>query len=136
MGRRRGWRPLAALLGVAGVAHAVHPRPFVAIVPPALGHARFWVHASGLAEVACAAGLAVPRTRRHAALAAAALFVAVYPANVQMAVDAHRGPGRSPRARAYRAATLARLPMQVPLVLEALRVRREAGGAAGRAGAA
>jgi uncharacterized membrane protein len=48
--------------------------------------------------------------------------VAVYPANVNQAVVAHRRRA----APAVRAATLARLPMQVPLVLWALKVRRYA----------
>jgi len=110
------------LLGVAGVTHFVVPQIYERIVPRRLGDPRPWVVGSGLAELACAAGLAIPRTRRTAALASVALFVGVYPANIQQAVDAHRtGAGR-----AARAATLARLPMQVPLVVWALRVRRSA----------
>ncbi|HWH27995.1 MAG TPA: hypothetical protein VNU26_03360, partial [Mycobacteriales bacterium] len=58
---------------------------------------------------------AVPRTRRAGATAAAALLVAVFPGNVYMAVE----PGDVPRWLA-----LARLPLQVPLVLWALQVRR------------
>jgi uncharacterized membrane protein len=61
--------------------------------------------------------VAWPRTRRSAATTAAALFVVVFPANVQMAVD----PGGVPRWLA-----IARLPLQVPLVLWALQVRRAA----------
>jgi len=115
-----GWRPLAALLAAAGVSHFTAPRIYEQIVPPLLGDPRPWVRWSGIAELACAAGLVVPRTRRPAALTSAALFVAVYPANVQQAVDAYRtdaSPG-------VRVATLARLPMQLPLVLWALRVHR------------
>ena len=115
-----GWRPLAALLATAGVSHFAAPRVYEQIVPPLLGDPRPWVRWSGVAELACAAGLVVPRTRRPAALASAALFVAVYPGNLWQALDAHRS-GASP---AVRAATLARLPMQVPLVLWALRVHR------------
>ncbi|MGW7114356.1 DoxX family protein, partial [Streptomyces xanthophaeus] len=79
-----------------------------------------WTYASGVAELALAAGVAHPRTRRVAALAAAAFFVGVFPANVKMAVDARR---RSP---AVRAAALGRLPLQVPLVVWAHRVSRAA----------
>ena len=120
---------LAALLGAAGVAHFTTPAPFARIVPRVLGRPEPWVAASGVAELACAAGLLVPRTRRPAALAAAGLFVAVYPANLVMTAQALRGD-RAPRW--YRAAALARLPLQVPLVLWALRVA----GAAGTTGAA
>lgn len=119
------WRPLAGLLAVAGIGHFVAPRPFEAIVPRSLGDPRPWVAASGVAELACAAALASRRTRRAAGLASAALLVAVYPANVNMTVAAFR----SERATgAYRAATVARLPLQVPLVVQALRIARRRAG--------
>lgn len=118
------WRPLAVLLAAAGVTHAVRPQVYDPLVPRWLGAPRPWVLGSGVAEVACAVGLAVPRTRRAAALATAALFVGVFPGNVQMAVTAVRSPKAS---TAYRAVSLARLPLQVPLVRWALRVSRAAG---------
>lgn len=121
---RPGWRALAVLLATAGGAHLVRPAPFASIVPGVLGDPLPWVYASGVAEIACAAGLVAPRTRRGAALATALLFVAVFPANVQMAADAVR----SPRAgTAYQAVSLLRLPVQVPLVLWALDVSGRVG---------
>jgi uncharacterized membrane protein len=103
---------LAGLLAAAGVAHFAAPPPFDAVVPRALpGGPRAWTFASGAAELALAAGLAAPRTRRAAALAAAAFFVSVFPANVKMAVDWRRRPA------AQRAVAYGRLPLQVPLVL-------------------
>ncbi|MCX5149421.1 MULTISPECIES: DoxX family protein [unclassified Streptomyces] len=114
---------LAGLLATAGLAHAVAPKQFDATVPSALpGTARQWTYASGAAELVLAAGVAHPRTRRVAALAAAAFFVGVFPANVKMAVDARR---RSP---AVQAVTIARLPLQLPLVLWARNVSRGAAG--------
>lgn len=113
---------LAGLLAGAAVAHAVAPRQFDAIVPRSLpGTPRQWTYASGAAELALAVGVAHPRTRRVAALATAAFFVGVFPANVKMAADARR---RSP---AVRAVALGRLPLQVPLVLWARKVSRGAG---------
>ena len=112
---------LAALLAVAGVTHFAYPKPYDRIVPTALpGTPRTWTYLSGAAELAVAAAVAVPRTRRLGGLAAAALFTAVFPANVKMAVDA-RG-----RSRPEQLATVARLPLQVPLVIWALRVSRSA----------
>ncbi|MET9608161.1 hypothetical protein ABZZ17_24360 [Streptomyces sp. NPDC006512] len=112
---------LAGLLAGAAVAHAVAPKQFDATVPASLpGTPRGWTYASGAAELALAVGVAHPRSRRMAALAAAAFFVGVFPANVKMAADARR---RSP---AYRAAAFARLPLQVPLVLWARSVSRSA----------
>ncbi len=106
------------MLAAGGSAHFLSPAPYAAIVPAALGAPYVWVYVSGAAELACAVGLLLPRTRRRAALAAAALFVAVFPANLQMAWDA------ADRSAAYRAVTYARLPLQVPLVLWALSVAR------------
>ncbi|MGO1227912.1 MAG: DoxX family protein, partial [Brachybacterium sp.] len=79
---------LATLLGGAGILHLARPEPFDSIVPPALpGPARTYTYASGVAELGIAGLLAVPRTRRLGGIAAAALFVAVFPANLQMAYD-------------------------------------------------
>ncbi|MFI5908731.1 hypothetical protein [Dactylosporangium sp. NPDC051541] len=110
---------LAALLGAAGVAHFARPRPFDAIVPRSLpGRARAYTYVSGACELGLAAGLVHPRTRRAAALAAAGFFVAVFPANVRMAIDWRNA------APARRAVAWARLPLQVPLVWWALRAAR------------
>ena len=118
-----GWAPLSVLLAAAGVMHFVKPAPYASIVPSALGDPMPWVYASGVAEIACAAGLAHASTRRMAGLATALLFVAVFPANVQMAVAALRSESASGLTQAV---VLARLPLQVPLVLWALSVRRRA----------
>lgn len=110
---------LAGLLTIAGVTHFAAPSFYEAIVPHALpGSPRGWVWVSGAAELACAALVARPSSRRLGATLAAVLFVAVFPANVQMAVDwRHRGPLEAGVA-------WARLPLQIPLVWWALRVRR------------
>ena len=123
MSYRPHWSPyaLAVLLGAAGVTHFAVPAPYARIVPPVLGAPYAWVYASGVAELLCAAGLLVPRTRRAAGLATAVLFVAVFPANLQMALDADH------RSDAYRAVVYARLPLQVPLVVWAASVARGTG---------
>ena len=117
--RRPGPAALATLLTTTGVLHLAVPAPFDAIVPRSLpGTPRFWTLASGVAELGVAAAVAAPRTRRLGGAAAAALFVAVLPANVKMARD---WSDRSPAARAV---AWGRLPLQVPLVAWALAVRR------------
>lgn len=108
---------LAALLAGSGVLHLLVPKPYERLIPPVLGRPRAWVYGSGVAELACAAAVAVPRTRRPGAQASAALLVAVFPGNIWMAVR----PGRVPRWLA-----VARLPLQLPLVLWALKVGRDA----------
>lgn len=112
---------LAGFLAAAGITHFVAPSFFDAMVPEQLpGTARFWTYASGVAELGVAAAVAVPRTRRLGGLAAAVLFVAVFPANVKMAID------WSDRSAAEQAAAYGRLPLQILLVVWALRVRRDA----------
>ncbi|MFE2751342.1 hypothetical protein ACFXGA_05005 [Actinosynnema sp. NPDC059335] len=117
----RSWSALAlaGLLGAAGVTHFAKPKPYDAIVPRALpGKPRTWTYLSGAAEVALAAAVATPRTRGLGGKLAAAFFAAVFPANVKMAYDLR---GKSPRVRAV---AYGRLPLQVPLILWALRVGR------------
>ena len=116
---------LAALFTVSGTAHFVIPQPFATIVPPLLGPALPWVYASGAAELACAGGLfsRPARLRMRAAQASAALLVAIFPANVYMAIEAFHGV----HSAAYRVGTLVRLPIQVPLILAALAVARASG---------
>lgn len=114
---------LGAFMAAAGTSHFLMPWPYDKIVPERLpGKARTWTHVSGLAELACAAAILHPRTRRYGALATAALYVAVFPANVKMARDWRR------RALPLRAAAYGRLPLQAPLVAWALQVARTADG--------
>lgn len=112
---------LAGLMAGAGVLHFAVPKVLDATVPRILpGTPRTWTYASGVVELALAAGIAHPRTRGAAARATAGFFVGVFPANVQMAVDWRDRP------RPQRAAALARLPVQLPLVLWARSVARGA----------
>jgi uncharacterized membrane protein len=112
---------LAVLLAGGGLMHFVVPRPYDAIVPRSLpGKPRTWTLVSGAAELAVAAAVASPRTRRAGALAAAGLFTVVFPANVQMARDWRDKPA------ALRLAAYLRLPLQVPLVIWAVQVSRAA----------
>ncbi|HZI98489.1 MAG TPA: hypothetical protein VFD41_13270 [Actinomycetales bacterium] len=120
---RPGWRTLAIVLAGAGALHFVRPRPYASIVPDALGDPYPWVYASGVAQIACAAALVPVRTRRRGAVATALLFVAVFPANIQMAVDALSSARASDL---YKAVAVVRLPLQVPLVLWAVAVARRA----------
>jgi uncharacterized membrane protein len=92
----------------AGVMHFVKPRWYMRIMPRYLPAHRELVYASGVAEIAGALGTMHPRTRRPAGLFLIATLVAVFPANVDMAVRADEFkdvPGG-------RAGLLARLPFQ------------------------
>jgi uncharacterized membrane protein len=124
---------LSGLLAGSGVLHFAVPGPYDSIVPKVLpGSPRGWTKASGAVELAVAAAVALPQTRRIGGLAAAGLLAAVYPANVQMAYDC-RNASPLKRAVAY-----GRLPFQAPLIGWALVVRgngcaESAGGTGTRA---
>ena len=77
---------LAAAMTAIGVLHFVHPDPFMRIVPPPLPP-RGTVYLSGVFEILGGIGLLVPRTRRFAAWGLIALYLAVFPANIYMALN-------------------------------------------------
>jgi uncharacterized membrane protein len=102
------------LLGVtfltAGALHFLRPRLYEAIMPGYLPAQRELVYASGVAEIAGGAGVLHPRTRRLAGWWLIATLVAIFPANVEMAVHAERFRRFPP------AALWARLPLQAVLI--------------------
>ncbi len=123
-GSARTARRLAAMLFGIGVLHFVAPAPFDSVIPKQLpGRPRLYTHGSGVAELVVAAALVTPRTRRLGGRLAEWLFIVVYPANIQMAVDWVRN---DQLPAPLKAAALARLPLQLPMVLAARKVRRGA----------
>jgi uncharacterized membrane protein len=116
---------LAALIGGAGVLHFVRPEVFDAIVPDWMpGSARTTTYVSGAVEIAGALLVAIPRTRRAGAWLCFWTFLGVFPANVQSALDGGMADAPTPFDSA--AAAWLRLPLQIPLILWARRVAREA----------
>jgi len=81
---------LGAFFLVAGLLHFLKPKPYVAIVPDALPRKRELVYASGVAEIAGGAGVLAAPTRRAAGWWLIATLLAIFPANVNMAVNADR----------------------------------------------
>ena len=76
----------AAMMGV-GLMHFVRPEGFVAIVPAMLPFPLALVYLSGFFEMAGGAGLLVPRFRKAAAWGLVLLYIAVFPANINMAIN-------------------------------------------------
>jgi uncharacterized membrane protein len=112
---------LAGLFAVSGALHLVKPGFYEPLMPSWVPAHREVILGSGVAELACAAGLVHPRTRRVAGWASAALLVAVFPGNVKLAADSTRT-----RSTRFKALALGRLPLQLPLVKAALRAARGA----------
>ncbi len=104
----------------AGVMHFVIPRQYVAIVPDYLPAKRELVVASGVAEIAGGLGVMHPRTRRAASWWSVVTLIAVFPANLQMALhpDRYTIPGG-------RAALYGRLPVQLLFIAWALAAGRK-----------
>jgi len=93
----------------AGVLHFLRPGMYEAIMPPYLPPHRELVYASGVAEIVGGAALLAPRTPTFGMWGLIPTLVAVFPANLHMAInpDDYRGvPGG-------KWALYARLPVQL-----------------------
>ena len=106
---------------VAGVSHFTNRDFFTAIVPPYLPWPVALVYISGVAEMVLGALLLVPRTSVLAGWGLIALLIAVFPANLHMAVNHQLYPDVS------RAALLIRLPLQGVMIALAWWFTRPAG---------
>ena len=76
------------------------------------------IYASGVAELVCAAGLLHPRTRRLAGWASVGVLL-----GSTRATSRWPSTPRRPTTQTFKAAALARLPLQLPLIRAALRAR-------------
>jgi uncharacterized membrane protein len=130
VGRGMGWMLIAT-----GLTHFVFPKPFDSIVPPFLpGDPRFWTYLSGLAELVIAALLFISLEKKvfgkpirlWGVYSAFALFVAVFPANIYMAIEWS--------SREFPAPLFAylRLPLQFGLFYWAWALAREINGIASK----
>ncbi len=106
--------PVRALCGgmfvLTGVLHFLKPKAYEAIMPPYIPAHREMVLVSGAAELAGGLGVLTPGLQKPARWGLLALLVAVFPANVHMAVnpDQIKGLPNIPRWLLW-----ARLPVQV-----------------------
>jgi uncharacterized membrane protein len=109
---------VALAFAVSGTLHLVRPQLFEPLIPPLLPNPRAWVVGSGVAELACAAGLA--RGASWAPAATAATLVAVWPGNWWYAVHTQRSNAHP----LHKALAWGRLPLQLPMVAAAARPYR------------
>lgn len=85
---KRAVRFVAAAAMIAiGVTHFTSPGGFVKIVPAMLPMPLVLVYVSGFFEIAGGLGLVLERTKRLAGYGLIALYVAVFPANINMAIN-------------------------------------------------
>jgi uncharacterized membrane protein len=123
--RRRAPLGLAAAFLGSSVVHTVRPQAFASIMPRAIPerHHTNLIYLSGVAEFVCALGLI--RRTRWAAPASVAVLAAVFPANVQMALDA--GTGRNAGPADSRVVAWGRLPLQLVMAWAARQARPRPG---------
>ena len=105
---------------VAGIMHFVIPQFYVRIVPPILPFKAAIVAISGIAEIALGALLIIPRTIGIAAWGLVALLIAVYPANIYMALNADQFRDIAPSNTFH----YIRLPLQFVMIGLALWLTR------------
>jgi len=79
---------LAIAIIIVGITHFLKPEPYVRIVPPQLPAPLELVYISGVFEILGGIGLLIPYVSVVAAWGLIALFIAVFPANINQAVNA------------------------------------------------
>ena len=108
----------SALYIAAGVLHFIRPATYLRIMPPWLPAPAMMVALSGVAEVLLGLLLLPLKTRRAAGLGLILLLLAVFPANVQMAINWHR------EGHPHEWLAWLRLPLQGALIWWAWRATR------------
>lgn len=82
---------LAIAFVIAGANHFRSPEVYLSMMPPWLP-AHGWLNwISGAAEIAGGIGVLIPRTRRAAGIGLILLLIAVFPANIQIALNGWPG---------------------------------------------
>jgi uncharacterized membrane protein len=120
----RSQRLLAGFFAFTGGMHFAIPRSYEAMMPPSLPRHREAVAVSGMAEIVGAAAVLPRGTRRFARWWLLGLLLAVFPANVHMAVNPEQVRGLDLK-RIPRWALWARLPLQPLAMLWVWRATRD-----------
>ena len=103
---------IAAIFIVGGLLHLVKPAYYVRIMPPWLPAPMALVLISGVFEILGGVGVLVPATRVAAGWGLIALLTAIFPANVQMLLNARVAHASS----LWMMGLIARLPLQAALI--------------------
>jgi uncharacterized membrane protein len=120
----RSQKALAGFFAFAGTMHFVTPRSYEAIMPPSWPRHREAVAVSGVAEIVGGVAVLARPTRRFARWWLFALLLAVFPANVHMAINPEQVRGLDLN-RIPRWALWARLPLQPLAMLWVWRATRD-----------
>ena len=101
---------LGAAMILAGINHFLNSPFYLRMMPPILPAPIFLIYLSGVFEIALGVLLLVPKFTKFAAWSLIALFIAVFPANIYMAMNPQLFPEISLTA------LYLRLPLQIGLI--------------------
>lgn len=101
---------LAAFFVLAGMNHFLNPQPYLAMIPPSLPFPGAANAISGAAEILGGIAILIPRLRRAAGWGLIVLLIAVFPANIYVALYGWE------RVQIPAWVLWARLPLQFALV--------------------
>jgi uncharacterized membrane protein len=101
---------LAFGFALAGINHFANAAFYLRMMPPILPAHLFLIYLSGVFEIALGALLLIPKFSRLAAWGLIALLIAVFPANIYMAINPENFPEFS------QTALYLRLPLQIVLI--------------------
>lgn len=102
---------MGAFYILAGINHFRNPDPYLSIMPAYIPYHLEMVQLSGIIEIILGILILIKTTRRWAAWGIILLLIAVFPANIQMAVDYYQ------QSNPYLWLALVRLPLQLLLIL-------------------
>jgi len=109
---------LAFFLILVGILHFVKPQIFMKIMPDYIPFHQKMVYISGVVEILCGILLLFPETQKVGAYLCIALFIAVFPANIEMARKFYMIQHK------YFWLTVLRLPLQFVLIWWAYQLRK------------
>lgn len=101
---------MSLLYIVAGLYHFINPQVYLQIMPPWLPWQKLLVYISGVAEITLGLGILYKPWRSMAAWGIIFLLIAIFPANIQMAINYHYE--NHPRFWG----SMLRLPLQIFLI--------------------
>jgi uncharacterized membrane protein len=101
---------LAIVFIAAGINHFISPAFYLKMMPPALPAHLFLIYLSGFFQIALGVALLIPHFTRLAAWGVIWVLIAVYPANIYMAMNTDLFPEFNP------ALVYLRLPLQFVMI--------------------
>jgi len=101
---------LAAAFILAGINHFIMPAFYLRMMPPYLPAPLFLIYLSGFLETGFGIALLIPKCSRRAAWGIILLLIAVFPANIYMAMNTELFPDLNPLI------IYLRLPLQIVLI--------------------